>query len=69
MVLVEVLSKTSEAYDRGAKANHYRRIEVQRRNAQGHWELRFFGAGEQVELASVDARFDVDAVYVNPLQL
>lgn len=83
VVLVEVLSKTSEACDRGAKANHYRRItslkefvlvsqeekriEVQRLNAQGLWELRFFDAGEHVELASLNVRLAVDAVYANPL--
>jgi Uma2 family endonuclease len=83
IALFEVLSPTSEAYDRGAKANHYRqipslreyvlvsqdepRVEVQRLNAQGLWELRFFGKGEQVELASIDVRIPVDALYANPL--
>jgi len=54
-VIVEVLSPTTEAYDRGAKAAHYRRIpslreyvlvsqgepliEVYRRNERGNWEL------------------------------
>ncbi len=82
-VIFEVLSPSSEAYDRGAKANHYRqipslreyvlispeerRVEVQRLNAQGLWELRFFGSGEQVELASLDVRLSVDALYANPL--
>ncbi len=82
-VIFEVLSPTSEAYDRGAKANHYRqlpslreyvlisqeepRVEVQRLNAQGLWELRFFGKGEQIELASLDVRLSVDALYANPL--
>ena len=83
VVVVEVLSPTTEAYDRGAKAKHYRqlpslreyvlvsqdeqRVEVQRLNAQGLWELRFFGQGEQVELASIDVRVSVDALYANPL--
>ena len=82
-VVFEVLSPTSEAYDRGAKANHYRqlpslreyvlisqdepRVEVQRLNADGHWELRFFGKGEQVELASIEVKIQVDALYLNPL--
>ncbi len=85
LVLVEVLSEGTEAYDRGAKASHYRRlpslreyvlvsqleprIEVQRLNAQGIWELHFFGAGQQVELTSLDARFPLDAVYANPLPM
>lgn len=54
-VIVEVLSDSTEAYDRGAKAAHYRRIdslreyvlvgqnepliEVYRRNERGKWEL------------------------------
>jgi Uma2 family endonuclease len=54
-ILVEVLSDSTEAYDRGAKAAHYRRIpslreyvlvsqhepliEVYRRNERGNWEL------------------------------
>jgi Uma2 family endonuclease len=54
-LVVEVLSESTEAYDRGAKAAHYRRIaslreyvlvgqgepliEVYRRNERGKWEL------------------------------
>jgi Uma2 family endonuclease len=54
-LLVEVLSESTEAYDRGAKAAHYRRIpslheyvlvsqrepliEVYRRNERNNWEL------------------------------
>jgi Uma2 family endonuclease len=55
VLIVEVLSDSTEAYDRGEKAAHYRRIpslreyvlvsqrspliEVQRRNERGNWEL------------------------------
>lgn len=83
VLLVEVLSESSEAYDRGAKAAHYRRIpslreyvlvsqrepliEVYRRNEQGRFELFESHAGESVELASVGATLSVDAVYENPL--
>ena len=82
VVLIEVLSETTEGHDRGAKAAHYRRIptlkeyvlvsqderriEVQRLNEAGRWELNFFGPGEQVVLQSVGASFSVDAVYRNP---
>lgn len=54
-IIVEVLSDSTEAYDRGAKAAHYRRIpslreyvlvsqrepliEIYRRNERGNWEL------------------------------
>jgi Uma2 family endonuclease len=83
VVLVEVLSETSEAYDRGVKASHYRRlpslreyvlvsqdlhrVEVQRLNERGIWELHFFAEGEQVRLESLDVSFSLDALYVDPL--
>ncbi len=83
VVLVEVLSDGTEAHDRGAKAGHYRRlgslreyvlvsqaerkVEVQRLNERGFWELHFFGPGERVELTSLGVTFEVDAVYANPL--
>jgi Uma2 family endonuclease len=81
VVVVEILSDSSEAYDRGAKALHYRRlaslreyvlvsqrdprIEVQRKNAEGRWELFDYGPGESAVVLGVV--FDVDAVYANPL--
>ena len=83
VLLVEVLSETSEAYDRGEKAAHYRRIpslreyvlvsqrtrriEVFRKNDRGHFELFEFGPTERAELASVGASFSVDDVYRDPL--
>jgi Uma2 family endonuclease len=82
-VLVEVLSDSTEAYDRGAKWAHYRRIaslreyvlvshgepliEVYRRTAGGRFELTDARAGETIELESIGATLDVDAVYANPL--
>jgi Uma2 family endonuclease len=84
VLLVEVLSESTEGYDRGEKARHYRqipslreyvlvsqrsrRIEVYRRNEAGRWELFEFEAGQQVELASVGCTVDVDAVYRDPLE-
>ena len=75
-VVFEVLSDATEAYDRGAKASHYRhipslkeyvlvsqseqRVEVQRRNADGHWEIHEFGPGEQVELPSLNVTLSLD---------
>ena len=83
IVLVEVLSDSTEAYDRGAKAAHYRRIaslreyvlvsqnepriEVHRRVESGRWELLEARPGEAIELASLGVRLDVAAVYANPL--
>lgn len=82
-VLVEVLSDSTEAHDRGAKAGHYRRlpslreyvlvsqserrVEVQRRNERGVWELHFFGPGERLEFSSLGVSIPVDAIYANPL--
>jgi Uma2 family endonuclease len=84
VVLVEVLSDSTEAYDRGEKAAHYRhipslkeyvlvsqrarRIEVFRRNAVGRWELFEYGAAERVELESLGCRLSVDDLYRNPLE-
>jgi Uma2 family endonuclease len=83
VLVIEVLSESTEAYDRGAKAAHYRRIpslreyvllsqnepfvEVYRRNEQGRFELIEARLGERCELASVGVTFDVEAVYRNPL--
>jgi len=82
-LVVEVLSESTEAYDRGAKAAHYRRIpslqeyvliaqseplvEVYRRNEQGRFELIEARLGERIELASVGVVVDVQAIYENPL--
>lgn len=83
VLLIEVLSDSSEAYDRGAKAAHYRRIqtlreyvlvsqseplvEVYRRNAEGRFELYEVRADDTVELASVGVSLVVKARYANPL--
>jgi Uma2 family endonuclease len=83
IVLVEVLSETTEGYDRGAKAAHYRRIpslreyvlvsqaepriEVHRRTESGRWEILDARPGESIELTSLGIRLDVAAVYANPL--
>ena len=84
IVLFEVLSDSTEAYDRGAKASHYRhipslreyvlvsqseaRIEVQRRNAAGHWEIHEYGRGQRAALDSLSITLSVDALYANPLE-
>jgi len=66
-LIVEVLSESTEGYDRGAKAAHYRRIaslreyvlvaqdepriEVYRRNERGKWEL--FSEARRGEAAEI----------------
>lgn len=83
VVLVEVLSASTEGYDRGAKAGHYRqlgslrelvflaqdepRIEVQRRGESGQWEIWEARRGESIELRSLGISLSVDAVYQNPI--
>jgi Uma2 family endonuclease len=82
-LLVEVLSDTSEAYDRGEKFAHYRRlaslreyvlvsqreprIEVFRRTAAGRWELIEAVAGGRVLLESIGVELAVDDVYASAL--
>jgi Uma2 family endonuclease len=83
VLLVEVLSDSTEARDRGEKASHYRqlaslreyvlvsqrhrRIEVYRRNEAERWELFEFEAGATAGLASVDCVIAVDEIYRDPL--
>jgi Uma2 family endonuclease len=83
VVLVEVLSDSTEAYDRGAKAAHYRRIpslreyvfvaqdarrlELYRLNEHERWELVEAGPGEKLKLSALGIEIEVDRVYENPL--
>lgn len=83
VAVAEVLSDATEAYDRGAKAAHYRRlpslqeyilvsqaeplVEVYRRTEAGRWELLEGRLGDLIELRSLGVQLDVAAVYANPL--
>ena len=78
-VLVEVLSDSTEAYDRGEKFEHYRHlaslrdyvlvsqhkphIEVYSRTAQNRWVLTEAGVGQQAQLTAMAGAIDVDRVY------
>lgn len=80
-LIVEVLSTSTEAYDRGEKFNYYRTcptiqeyilvntqrqaVEVYRRASENLWTLHFFGPGEQVELESLNVSIPVAAIYEN----
>lgn len=80
-VLFEVLSPSTEAWDRGGKFRHYRHlpslrhyvlvsvttqhVEVYSRDEEGRWLLRDAPAGGRVELSAIDVAFDVDALYVD----
>lgn len=78
ILLVEVLSKSTEEYDRGDKFEHYKRIaslreyvlvshrereiEVWTRRTDA-WTRAVFRDGERAELASVSAQLDVTELY------
>jgi Uma2 family endonuclease len=80
-VIVEVLSPSTEASDRGEKWRHYQRIdslreyvlvsqgepyvEVFRRDGD-EWVLRTATAGQMLELPSQGVRIPVDAIYADP---
>ena len=59
VVLVEVLSDSSEAYDRGQKFGHYRRIPSLAEEAS---------AGEVAPLLSIGCALSVDEMYADPLR-
>ena len=77
-LIVEVLSDSTEAFDRGEKFAQYRtvptlreyvvvsqhraRIEVFTRSDNG-WTLRDANAGQRIEVASIGCVIDVDEVY------
>ena len=77
-VLVEVLSDSTERYDRGEKFEHYKRIpaleeyvlvsqkathiELWRRDGAS-WRRHEAGAGESVTLESIGCTLDVDELY------
>jgi Uma2 family endonuclease len=79
-VVVEVLSDGTEAYDRGQKLDHYRRIlslaavvlvshrateiEVHERAPDDQWHRRTNESGQTAEIASLPASLPVDEVYL-----
>jgi Uma2 family endonuclease len=82
VVLVEVLSPSTEDYDRGEKLAHYKRMPTLRevmliahdeqrvdlwRRVGDHWTQRSWRAGEDVALESLDCALPVDAIYRDPL--
>jgi len=84
VVIVEVLSDSTEAYDRGDKFANYvsipsfmeyvlasqkrPRIEVLTRQPDGSWTLRICGPGDRATLASVGCEIEVDRVYAGVLE-
>jgi Uma2 family endonuclease len=78
-LIVEVLSKSTEDYDRGDKFEHYKRIpslreyvlvshrerqiEVWTRGDGDDWTRTVCGEGERAALSSIDAGLEVTSVY------
>lgn len=78
-LIVEVLSPSTEAYDRGGKFTYYRRIQTLREyvlidaekisvecfrlNDRGIWELHPYEDGDEVHLNSVNFHFPISLVY------
>src|SRR6266566_2890897 len=81
LLVIEILSVSTEAYDRGNKSSYYRAcpaiqeyvlistqrssIAVYRRTTGKLWTLYPFERGEQVELASIGVTLPVAAIYEN----
>jgi Uma2 family endonuclease len=78
-LIVEVLSDSTEAYDRGNKFFHYRQnpqlrdyvlvssqavaIDLYRKGNDERWEIINYRAGDVVELQSVDLSFPIEQAY------
>lgn len=78
-LIVEVLSPSTEAYDRGRKFSTYRlladlqeymlidgdeqRVELFRRTGPQQWLIQEFGPGDSVHLESVDLSISLEDIY------
>jgi Uma2 family endonuclease len=78
-LIVEVLSDSTEDWDRGEKLEHFkqipslrecllvshrtRQIDLRRRNPDGSWSHRAAAAGDTVELQAIGGSLRVDEVY------
>jgi Uma2 family endonuclease len=77
--IIEVLSPSTEAYDRGEKFGLYRsspslqeyvlvstdliHLDIHRQRSPGMWEFSSYSAGSVVELASLNFSFEIDRIY------
>jgi len=80
-LVFEVLSSSTEAYDRGRKFSYYRAcptiqeyvlidtqqqsVEVFRRETENLWTLHAFSSGDTIELASINISFPIADLYKN----
>jgi Uma2 family endonuclease len=80
-LIIEVLSPSTEAYNRGGKFSRYRKIasleeyvlvssehilvESFKLNDRNRWELQTFEQGDMVKFASIDFEYEIDAIYLD----
>jgi len=85
LLIIEILSPSTEAFDRGEKFSDYRTlsslreyvlvhqnkvsIECFRYSSAGNWQLQCYGQGEQLEFVSVGLCCAIEAVYQKVGQL
>ena len=78
-LIVEVLSKTTEAYDRGSKFRMYQNnpmlkdyllvsstaieIDLYHKNDAGQWMIINYGEGDTIELKSINLSFPIEQIY------
>jgi Uma2 family endonuclease len=78
-LIVEVLSPSTEAYDRGNKFELYRRsstlreyalvsvdkiaVDLYRKDNLNRWQAIYYRGGDTVELESIDLTFPIERVY------
>jgi len=78
-LIVEVLSKTTEAYDRGGKFRMYQNnlvlkdyllvsstameIDLYHKNDAGQWMIINYGEGDTIELKSINLSFPIEQIY------
>ncbi|MDP5016938.1 MAG: Uma2 family endonuclease [Dolichospermum sp.] len=78
-LIIEVLSKTTEAYDRGGKFRMYQNnpvlkdyllvsstameIDLYHKNDAGQWMIINYGEGDTIELKSINLSFPMEQVY------
>lgn len=78
-LIIEVLSPSTEAYERGAKFAHYRKlstlqeyvlieaekvgVECYRRTSNSRWEYQPYTTDEEVEFESIDLRCAIKLLY------
>jgi Uma2 family endonuclease len=78
-LIVEVLSPSTEAYDRGDKFRMYRRnpslrdyvlvhtdkiaIDLYRKDEAGNWNIINYEAGDAIELRSINLTYSIEQIY------